>query len=360
MVFLAAGLLCFAGCGRLPQGAQTLPEAAGLRVAVMPVNNLSGTITPLGDVRQALIRGLRRQGVAVLDDEMLDQFMERHRVRYSAGIDRRTGLALKKETGVDAVLVSSVELYSAADPPKFAMTSRLVSTGINTNILWMDGKGMAGDDSPGILGLGIIEDPHRLIEKTVGSLISSLVDYLSGRNGGNAAGGIRFRPRTAYRSPILDPDAHYRVAVVQFNNPGDRKNAGEIMSLQFLSALAKRKNFEVLDPGVVREKLLRFRVIMDRGLSVSDADLLFQSADVDLIIGGTVYAYEDNRGSYGAPKVEFFVQVFEKKSREVVWSSDSYNKGDDGVFFFDVGRITTAESMAAQMVRNVVAMMVEK
>ena len=326
----------------------------------MPVNNLSGTISPLGDVRQALISGLQRQGIAVLDDRALDQFMARHRLRYSAGIDKETGLALKQETGVDAVLISSVELYDVANPPKFAMTSRLVSTGNNGSIRWMDGRGMAGDDSPGILGLGIIEDPRLLVEKTVQSLIASLSGHLSGRNEGNDAGGMRFRPKTAYRSPVLNPDTHYRVAVVPFNNLGSRKNAGEIMGLQFLSALANCKNFEVLDPGAVREKLLQFRVIMDQGLSVSDADILFQSADIDLIIGGTVYEYEDNRGSYGAPKVEFSVQVFEKKSREVVWSSDSYNQGDDGVFFFDVGRSTTAQAMAARMVRRVVEMMAEK
>lgn len=40
-----------------------------------------------------------------------------------------------------------------------------------------------------------------------------------------------------------------------------------------------------------------------------------------------------------------------------MWSSTSFNQGDDGVFFFDWGRVNTAHAMAAQMTRWIGEMM---
>jgi len=81
----------------------------------------------------------------------------------------------------------------------------------------------------------------------------------------------------------------------------------------------------------------------ERGISFSDAELVFLTirADADLIISGTVLDYQDDTGSGGAPKVDFSVLVIERKSRGVAWTSRSYAAGDDGVFFFDRGRINT-------------------
>jgi hypothetical protein len=63
--------------------------------------------------------------------------------------------------------------------------------------------------------------------------------------------------------------------------------------------------------------------------------------------------YQDYQGIWGKPKVDFSATVIERESREVIWSSSSYNEGDDGVFFFDRGRVNTAHAMASQMVQRV-------
>jgi len=41
-------------------------------------------------------------------------------------------------------------------------------------------------------------------------------------------------------------------------------------------------------------------------------------------------------------------------TRQIVWSSNSYNQGDDGVFFFNLGKVNTAHGIAAEMVRSTV------
>jgi len=254
-----------------------------------------------------------------------------------------------------------MELFNEMAPPKISLTFRLVSADRTTSILWMEGIGLAGDDAPGVLGIGLIENPMVLRETAVNRLAASLSDFLSDKNKEIDASKKRkkFLPKIAYRSEVIDPELKYRVAVLPFFNVSERKYAGEIISLHFVRHLLAYGNFDIIEPGVVRETLLGLRVIMHDGLSLANADIVFSILNADLILTGKVIDYQDYEGSSGTPKVDFSALLIERKSREVVWSSKSYNQGDDGVFFFDVGRVNTAHVMASEMVSNVVDMIAE-
>jgi TolB-like protein len=329
------------------------------KIAVFPIENLSGTAAPLGEIRQAFVEGMRKQGIAVLEDDTFEKFMARHRIRYTGGLDEDTARSLKKEVGTEGVLIISLESYSETNPPEISLLSRLVSTGDPPAILWMDGVSLAGDDSPGILGVGLIEDPGELREKALKSVLGSLVRYLSAGTERKEVDGAKkkFRPQIAYRSSAFDLNRKYRVAVAPFFNRSERKYAGEIMVLHFIRQLKGFENFEVIEPGMVRQELLNSRIIMQDGISLADADALFAGLNADLLVSGRVMDYQDYRGAWGKPIVDFSSMVIERKSREIVWSSDSHNEGDDRVFFFDRGRVNTAHAMASQMVRLVAKMM---
>lgn len=361
LIFLT-GLSALAGCASIapPPRGPACADSGCPRIAVLPTANRSGIAAPVKEMHQSLVRGLKERGVPVLESEIVSRFMDRHRVRFVGGIDTELGRALKEETGADAVLLSSIDFYSGEFPPKVSLSVRLVSTGSAGKVLWMDGKGLAGDDARGILGLGLIEDPRRLLENAIHSLLDSLTGYLADGRQPAGTAAKRFQPRQRYRSPIVSADMKYRVAVVPFFNLSAGKNAGDIASQQLIGAMLQSGNFEVVEPGVVREMLLRHRMIVNRGVSLAQADVLFEELNVDLILGGMVFDYADNQGEHGSPRVEFSAQFIERKSREVVWSSSSRNTGEDGVFFFDVGRISTAQTMAAQMALQVVKMMMAK
>ena len=329
-------------------------------IAVFPIENLSGTAAPLREIRQIFVEGLKKQGIAVLEDDTFEKFMARHRIRYTGGLDEDTARSFKEEVGTEGVLIISLESYSETNPPKISLLSRLVSTGDPPAILWMDGVSLAGDDSPGILGVGLIEDPGALREKALKSVLGSLVRYLSTRTEGKEVDRAKkkFKPKIAYRSSAFDLNRKYRVAVAPFFNRSERKYAGEILVLHFIRQLKGFENFEVIEPGRVRQELLNSRIIMQDGISLADADALFAGLNADLLVSGRVMDYQDYQGAWGKPKVDFSSMVIERKSREVVWSSDSHNEGDDGVFFFDRGRVNTAHAMASQMVQRVGKMMV--
>jgi TolB-like protein len=366
VLILAALMICLSGCTAVRDPVvRAINESSVIDinrpVAVLPVYNLSGMPAPLSDIRQSLIESLKKRGLNTLEAEVLQRFMAKYRIRYTGGIDEEIAKAFRKETGVETVLITSLELYSEISPPKVALTSRLVSTGHSPSILWIKGIGLAGDDSPGILELALIENPQTLSKMAVQNITASLAEYLSDQRYGIGLPKKRkkFRPKVIYRSPILDPGIKHRVAVLPFLNLSERKYAGEIMALHFVGQLGEAANFDVIEPGAVRHTQLGTRIIMDDGLSLANAGAFFSRLDADLVLTGKVMDYQDYQGAAGKPKVDFSAMLIERKSREVVWSSKSYNEGDDGVYFFDRGKVNTAHTMASEMVHHVVEMIVE-
>lgn len=330
-------------------------QSRKILIAVFPVENLSGKVAPMAEIRTLLIDRLGSYGFEILSDEVLDNVVTRHRIRYTAGVGKEIAKALKDETGADGILIPSVEMYDDASPPKVAMFCRLVSTGDNPAVLWIDGIGLAGDDTPGILGLGLIEEPQALLTRAVESLARSLDQYASGEDGGpkGERGARKFRPKIVYRSAGLDPEKKYSIAVVPFFNKSERKYAGEIIALHMIRNLMAFQNFEIVEPGIVREQLLRFRIIMSEGVSLPDTDTILNTVNADLVLNGEVLDYQDYQGPEANPKVDFSVLFIERNTRKVVYSSYSQNTGNDGVVLFDWGKVNTAHAMASQMARAV-------
>ena len=305
----------------------------------------------LTPIRQAMMQRVVAAGGLLLDDDSLEKFMTRHRMRYTGGIDTNTAQALKEEAGVEAVLITSLELYVDTALPQIALMSRLVSTeNMPPRILWMENSILSGNDSPGLLGLGLITGIGRLRENAIDEITGSLARFLSGKAAGRDGKGTwRFHPKLESFSRFMVPGRTYRVAIAPFFNVSTTSLADDIMALHFTRQLVRTEGFEVVDPGVVREKLLKARVILREGVSSADEDILFNTMDADLILTGKVLNYDNT-----VPRVEFNVMVFERISKKVVWTSWSSSRGDDGVFFFNWGRVNTAGELALKMVRNVV------
>ena len=357
VMILLGIVLLVSGCGSQKETVQNeVPAQAAMgRIAVFPVENLSGKVAPLAETRTLLRGSLISHGIDVVDDETLERVVTRHRVRYTAGVEKGIAKALREEAGAEAILIPTLELYDEASPPKIAMFCRLVSTGDEPAVFWIDGTGMAGDDAPGILGLGLIEDPRALLANAVESLVGSLSRYgvAIGDGPKEKSGAQKFRPKVVYRSEVVDPGKKYSIAVVPFFNRTDRKYAGEIIALHMIRNLMAFENFQVVEPGIVRQELLRFRIIMSDGVSLPETETILNAVNADLVLNGEVLDYQDYRGSFGKPKVDFSVLFIERKTRKVVYSSYSHNEGDDGVFFFDLGRVNTAHAMASQMARAI-------
>lgn len=106
--------------------------------------------------------------------------------------------------------------------------------------------------------------------------------------------------------------------------------------------------------------MLRYRLIMEQGLSLANADVLFEVLQADLILMGNVSSYEDDQGISGAPRVSFSPVLLAREGRSIAWSSNSYNQGDDTVHFFDIGRVSSAAAIARLATRATVKAMAEQ
>lgn len=359
--WLVCALLGLSGCRPAPSAITTVdrPRAAGTPlVAVFPVENLSGRPAPLEDVRQLLVARLRAAGLGVLDDDALERVVTKHRVRYTAGLEQGFARALAQEARVDAIVIPSLEFYDEAPPPRVSLFARLVSTGDAPAIRWIDGAGMAGDDSPGILGIGLVEDPQVLLTRAVDSLVTSLARHVSSaKEGGGRPEPRKFWPKVVYRSDVLDPGRTHSVAVMPFFNKTARKYAGELIALHMIQKLLAFPGVEVVEPGIVREELLRFRIIMSDGVSLPETETILNAVNADLVLNGEVLEYRERVGGDVPPKVDFGLLFIERRTRRVVYSSYSDNAGNDGVYFFDLGRVNTAHALASHMAGAVVERM---
>ena len=350
-----------------PGGQPTISKST---IAVLPVENFSGVKAPLQQIAKMITSGLKTRGFNLLDEERLEKFRKKHRMRYIGGMSGKLAQAIRDEYNVDACLVTSLEAYREKYPPQIALISRLVLSGREPLIVWIDSVGITGEDNPGLLGLGRVKKPEKLLARAIDQLLDSLSarpetlqaddqrpQTFSPPTSGRGV-SQRYLPKDFFRSPMIDPRKTYRVAVIPFLNLAMRKNAGQIMALHFVKELHRRPNIVIMEPGMVREELLRFRAVMAAGPSLAISDLISSehSLDVDLVLSGKIFTYQ---GETGTAKVDFSVQAFEKHSREVIYTSKTYCSGDQGVFFFNFGRVRSAHNLTKEMTRAAVNLMIQ-
>ena len=333
-----------------PQKTSAPSPALAPRIAVLPFVNLSTVSAPLEEMRQTLQGLLRDQGIDLLEEKELRAFMSRHRLRNTSSLTTDTAVAFLEETGTTGVLITQLTQYQTEFPPKFALVSRLVTTGEEASVGWAKSLALTGDDHRGLLDLGLIRDVDQLCNTGLAQLAASLANLDAQENGKDRT----FAPQSFYRSPTLEEDRPFTVAILPFVNHSQNRFAGELIGLHFLRHLSAEQKFRVLDPGLLEEQLLRYRLITPEGASLDTANILFSFLNIDLLLSGKVLEYEESSGAEGAPRVHFTVQVLSRQDEEMVWSSISSNYGNEDVLLFDLGMIKTAHELASRMVRKTV------
>jgi TolB-like protein len=356
--FAAAVLVAaLTACGH----ARARPEAATAkitRLAVFPVQNASGGAAPIRPLSDALESELVARGVPVIPRRELDAALANHRIRFTGGVDRPLAKVFREDLNVDAVLVSTLEQYSADDPPRVALTVRIVGTEDRPVVLWAGGMARSGNDAPGLLGRGRVTKVTDLQAEVVAAVARSVEGQLASRGDGGYCGDAgRFTPRRKFRAPVLDDVGRRSIAVLPFTNHTSRRAAADVVAGQFVAQLARSGAFEVLDPGLVREELLAHHIVLESGVSLDNAQAMLDLLQADLVLSGYVEVFEANAGT-GAPKAEFTAYVLDKRTGELVWSSASTAAGDDGVWFFRAGEVYSVAALSCRMVRGAVDAMV--
>jgi hypothetical protein len=349
--------LALAGCS----GARPQPERpAPPRLVLFPVQNLTGGTAPVKDLTAAFRAQLLTYGVVLVPDEVVLRTLAKHRIRYTGGVDRETAALLREEAGADGVIIPSLEAYQPALPFRMAMTTRVVTTDAEPAIFWISSFARSGFDAPGFLGMGIVPAMEILRDE---SLLQTAVDLSAAlqapRTPRPCPQVSEVRPNRAFRSPLLSDPARRTVAVLPFLNQSGRRDAGEVMALRFVAPLVSSGTIQVVEPGVVRGELLSHRIGAAGGISLDDARVMLELVRADLVLSGTVRRFDDAAGTTGAPYVEFGSWMLDRRTAQLVWSSSTSGAGDDGVYFFGVGRVMTVGALACCMAKGAVTEIVE-
>jgi TolB-like protein len=349
--------------------------------ALLPVQNLSDTNAPLQDIHTVLRTRLTSRGFKLLDPVLLKDFMAKYRMRHTGGVSRHLSQKMQEELGVDGIFITSLETWQEAIPHRVSLITRVISTGSQPEVIWIDSVGLTSVDNPGLLGLGIIKNHRVLLSNALERLLDSFQSYLAGRSpeylhtaeqqqpllinaDSETASGVitankpRHEPQFFYRASTFDPIKQYTVAVLPFLNINTRKQAGDIVALHVVKQLHRYANLRVFEPGLVRQTLLRYRMIMQSGPSLAASDILTSERilDADLIVSGKVFDYQ---GAIGESKADFSIQIFDGVKREIIWASRSYVTGNQGVYFFDWGRVNSAHDLLSKMTEETIRLLEE-
>jgi len=295
-------------------------------IALFPFENLSEDKNALTSVMPLMKLRLEAKAVEVLDEEKLNNFLLRERIRSTGYVSRDVARRLREELNVKAVLVGSVNSFFTGEAPRIGLSARLVSSS-DGSILWANHSSASGDDFTTILGLGRVTAMDELSLRVVDKLFDS------------------FRTAPADK----EMESTYRIAVMPFQNSSEVKGAGLIATYIFILELFKDKKFIPVEYGEVRRLVVDLRLREKGELDFKRTESISESSHVDGILVGTVDIFEEKDGN-APPEAEISARLIDARRDKILWCDSFGSKGDNDIVVLDWGRINTAEDVAHKVV----------
>lgn len=331
------------GCSTTPsqseQAISELPESQEIKlsqkefnaqIALFPFENFTDDKNALEKVMPIVQNQLESKGFRVLDEETLESFLLKERIRSTGYISREMARKLGKELNVEAVLVGSINTLYNGENPRVGFSARLINT-LDGSIKWTSHAAATGEDFTWILGLGRVRSIERLTEKMINKLLDSFSMF----------------------PPYKERESTYRIAVMPFKNESKIKGAGMIATYMFVTELFKSKIFEPLPYGDVRNLIVELRVRSKGELDFKNIGSIAELSGVDGILVGTVEYYAEEEGTI-PPLAIISARLIDARTGRILWYDGYQYRGDDGITIFDWGRLRSAENVAHEVVLKVV------
>jgi TolB-like protein len=304
------------------------------KIALFPIDNFSDNRDVLTDVMPELNGQLRKDGFEVVDENVLNEFLLKYRIRDTGYISKDIAMKTGKDLKAGAILVGSVISFSTEINPQFGIIARLIDSSSGT-ILWADYASGTGDDFSGILGLGRLQ--------TVDSLVPEIADRLF----------ISFSAAPPYKMK----ESTYRIAVMPFQNKSKYRKAGAIVAQMFISELFRSQRFEPVEYGDIRKSIVDLRVRYRGELDYKNIKAMSESLGVDGIIVGTVESYSDGVDTNSPPEVSITARLLDAHKNRILWYNHYALNGDDGISILDFGKIRSVDKVAYKTVSELVKTM---
>ncbi len=327
-------LIIYASAGCAAQLSRSEIKEPNVKIALFPFENFSDDKDVLKQVIPVLRNRLENKGLEILDDESLNRFLLKERIRYSGYISKDVARKIESELNVKAILTGSVNSFSAAENPIVGLSARLIDSS-SGQILWANHASASGEDFITILGMGKIGSVGKLIPKVADRLLDSFNAEL----------------------PRKEVESTYRIAVMPFQNKGKAKDAGMIATYMALAELFKHRRFVPVEYGDIRKSVVNLSVRRKGELDYRSIDELSKSLDVDGFLVGTVEGYSAQLDTMSPPEVVISIRLIDAHKKRILWYDSCQMNGDDGIFIFDWGKLRTVDEVASRVISTLIKKM---
>jgi len=305
-----------------------------IKIALFPFENLTDDKTALEQIMPVLKGQLEAKGLEVVDENSLNKFLLKERIRSIGYISKDIAQKIGRELNVKAILVGSINSFYPQKNPQVGLLARLIDS-TDGSILWANQASATGEDFTKILGLGTVTDMDRLISIVTDRLLTSF----------------------NITSPHKEKELTHRIAVMPFQNKSRHKDAGMIATYMFLVELFKNKGFEPLEYGEIRRLIVDLRVRNRGELDYNSIKALSENLGVEGVLVGTVESYSDGLDTSSPPEVAISARLINTRKNRIVWSDSVQLNGDEGIVVLDWGRIRSIDSVADRVVTKLIQRM---
>ena len=334
ILFFALCTLLFAFCTLLFASAEAAQPTDKVRIALFPFENLTDDKNASIEIMPVLKSQLEKKGLEIVDEDRLNKFLLKERVRSTGYISRDIAQKIEKELHVKAILVGSITSYYPLKNPQVGMLARLIDSSSGV-ILWANQASATGEDYTKILGLGTVRSMDELIPIVVDRLFTSF--------------GV-----TSQRK---EKEQTHRIAVMLFQNKSKHKDAGMIVTYMFLVELFKNKGYEPVEYGEIRRLTVDYRIRHRGELDYKNIEGLSEALGVDGIVVGTVELFSDGLDTSSPPEVAISARLINARKSRILWSDSIQVKGDEDIIAFDWGRIRSIDSLTDKAVTKLIQKM---
>src|SRR4030042_2176413 len=140
-----------------------------IKIAIFPFENLTDNNDALTEIMPVLKSQLEGKGIEIVDEDILNKFLLKERVRSTGYISKELAQKIGKELNVTGIFLGSIDSLRPGKNPRVGLSARLINSS-DGSIIWANHASATGDDFTTILGLGTV--------KTIDKLTLLIVDRL--------------------------------------------------------------------------------------------------------------------------------------------------------------------------------------
>ena len=332
----------------------------GMRIAILPFQNVSGHVQAPTFITPLLEPALRDRGYDIVEPKALESFLAQRRIRAPNKLSLEQLLALRDQFGAALALMGSIDLFAdTAGNPQWGISARLRDIG-SGQIVWADAAGFTGDDFTGFLGLGTITFPEQLAVKTVQRLFRNLpAEGMAPDAKRPVPSGPGKASRWVFRSPRLDTDPPKRIAVFPFENGTERRGAALIVDDLLTVGLFQAGRFQVEDPGEVYRGFQFLGFVPYGGIDLETLQVIRDNFGVDAVIVGRVEDYNEGLrpGVSASPSIALDARMLDVRTGEILWMGYHEARAEDSQIVLEFGMIKSMVPLGMKAIAELVATM---